>query len=96
MTTFNLEFLQFNEPKRNGDRATTETDCYNFKVILNGFVAHAFTQYDSFYCHVENYDDTLREARKYADDLADTLKVGRPKLVTMVKKIVTKEEWIPA
>lgn len=95
MMMIKIEFLQFNEPKPNGDRATHLTDCYTFKVMLNDFVAYTSTQFNSFHCHVESYDEVFRQARKYADDLADTLKVTRPELVTMIKKVIHEEKWVP-
>lgn len=91
-----LEFLQFNKPKRNGDRATRYTDCYDFEIKLNGLILHKFSQYGSWYESVGSYNETLREATKYAEDLADTLNLERPKLVTMVKKVVHEEQWVPA
>ncbi len=90
-----LEFLQKNEPKPNGDRATRLTDCYNFEILLNGKLIREFGQFDGFHCHVNDYDRTVREAQKWVEDLADVLEIARPKLVTMVKKVIHEEQWIP-
>ena len=90
-----IEFLQFNKPKRNGDRAMYDTDCYNFEIKLNGMILHMFTQYNPWWESVGNYDPVLREATKYAEDLADTLEIARPKLVTMVQKETHTIEWVP-
>lgn len=91
-----VEFLQFNKPKLNGDRSSTYADCYDFEIKLNGLVMHKFSQYRPFWESVGPYDETLIEATKYAEDLADTLDLKRPKLVTMVKKVVREEQWVPA
>lgn len=90
-----IEFLQFNKPKRNGDRATRDTDCYDFEIKLNGNILQKFSQYTPWWESVSSYDDALREATKYAEDLADTLDLKRPKLVTMVSKETHKIEWVP-
>lgn len=95
MTKLTLEFLQKNEPKPNGDRATNLTDCYNFEIKLNGKLIREFNQFNGFYTHVENYNTTLRQAQKWVEDLADVLEIARPELVTMVKKITHEEKWVP-
>ncbi len=90
-----VEFLQFNKPKRNGDRSIRVMDCYDFEIKLNGLVLQRFSQYTPWWESVGSYDKTLREATKYAEDLADTLDLKRPKLVTMVAKETHKIEWVP-
>ncbi len=95
MTKLTLEFLQKNEPMPNGDRATRLTDCYNFEILLNGKLIREFGQFDGYHCHVNDYNKTVREARNWADNLADILEIDRPKLVTMVKKVVHEEQWVP-
>lgn len=94
MKKINMRFERYCTQKSPGDRASRTVDCYHFEVKLNGFTARVFDQYDGWYCHVGDYDETHREARKYADDLADVLGVDRPKLVVMVEKTVTKTEWV--
>lgn len=89
-----LEFLQYNIPKPNGDRATRNTDCYNFEIRLNDKLIQEFSQFDGFYCHVNDYDKTVREAQKWVENLADILEIDRPKLKTMVKKVVHEEQWV--
>lgn len=90
-----LEFLQFNKPKRNGDRATIYTDCYDFEIKLHGLVLHKFSQYQPFWESISSYREVLLEATKYAENLADTLEIERPKLVTMVKKVIEETQWVP-
>ena len=80
--------------RKPGDRATHAVDCYLFKVMIGDFVAAEFDQYRFWMEHVGDYEDTYKKARKYADDLADVLKVPRPALVRMIEKTVKTSTWV--
>lgn len=92
-------FRRYETKQPTGDRSSTKDFCYNFFILLEDvegheFVAREINQFDSFYTHIRTYNNVYRVARKYADDLADILQTSRPKLKTMVKEKVVKEEWV--
>ena len=89
-----VKLLRFEQQRPNGDRATTGTKCYRYEVRIDNFVAHKFDEFDAWWCHVDTKGETARQARKYANDLADDLGVDRPALKTMVLKKTTTEEWV--
>ena len=92
----NLTFRRYNNPRWPADRAMRDADCWTFKIYHGDMLVREFNQFDPRMDVTGDYKDTYREARAYADRLADTLKVDRPKLVTMVKKEIKKVEWVEA
>ncbi len=92
--TFKVTIRQYNIPRPNGDRATYNTACYDFKVFVNETCVHTMSQFNAFRCHVKKYDIALAEVLAFADTLADALNVPHPgKTITYVQEMVMK--WVP-
>lgn len=95
--THTVEIREYNIPRPNGDRATTLVDCYDFAVIVNGVQIHRFSQFDSFACHVRQYDVVLQTVHNMTDKLADAIACVRPdKPIRYIQRRVCRNEWIRA
>lgn len=91
-------FERFKKSGKGGGFSLSETEYSDYVVKLNsnglGMVTAEFSGYDRFHSTFNNPQRIHREARKYADDLADVLELDRPEMKTMIRKTVTTEEWV--
>lgn len=95
-----VEIREYLSEKPNGDRATKLTPSSLFVVVIvnpdktgrtEAEVAR-FDQFDSWHCHVENYQRTRAEAQKCADRIAQVLACGWTSR-RFRSKVVQEQKW---
>ena len=95
-----LELREYKEMRPNGDRDTQRHPCSRWDVVLvdevggQEMVAQTFSQYDSWYCHINDREPVEGEALKYTLDLSNMLNLPGTVQVLEEQVVPEVEQWV--
>lgn len=89
----NVELKRYKNSGPNGDRATTHTKYYDYKVFVNGFEVAVFSGYDNFWTHVKNEAEVREKCFTYVEGLCKALGVELPDMYSYRKVEKTVVTW---